>query len=106
MLDQPLAILREAACIERRLVELHVEEPAVQQVVLELLAELPIAADREERDEQLRFQQALRWDGRATHCGVHAVEDRAHRGQYVVGQDLQGTDGMACRNPITERADE
>src|SRR5438045_2386435 len=43
VLEQPLAILGEGARVEARFKQVHVEEPAVQQVVLQFLAEGPFA---------------------------------------------------------------
>lgn len=49
---QPVAVLGERGRVERRRLDVHVEEPAEQQVVVELLAELTLAADAVEIDEQ------------------------------------------------------
>jgi hypothetical protein len=52
--DQPVAVVREDRRHEARLAHVHVEQPAEEQVVVELLAELPLAAHRVQRDLQLR----------------------------------------------------
>jgi len=49
--QQPVSIPTECAGIESFLDHVHVEKPAEQQVVLKLLAELPLAPDRVERDQ-------------------------------------------------------
>ena len=46
VVEQPPAVLGEAGGVERWLVHVHVEKPLEQQVVAELLAEHPFAADR------------------------------------------------------------
>jgi hypothetical protein len=46
MRDESLAVLGERAVIETRLLHVHVEEPAKQDVVVELLAEQPLAPHR------------------------------------------------------------
>jgi hypothetical protein len=55
-LEHALLVLREARRVEALVVEVHVEEEAKQQVVVEPLAELPLAAHREQRDQQAGLQ--------------------------------------------------
>ena len=55
-LEHSLLVLREARRVEALLVEVHVEEEAEQQVVVEPLAELSLATHREERDQQASLQ--------------------------------------------------
>ena len=71
--------LREHGRVEARLGHVHVEEPAKQQVVVELLAELPLAAHRVQRHQQRRLQQPLGRDRRPPACRVHRVERRRER---------------------------
>ncbi len=46
LIQQPLAILAEHRVIPHRFVHFHAHEPAEQQVVVELLHQHPLAADR------------------------------------------------------------
>src|SRR4051812_41646653 len=46
VLEQALAVLGEDGGVETRLDRVHVDEPAEQQVVLQLLAEGPLGSDR------------------------------------------------------------
>ncbi len=46
VLEQPLAVLGEGALVEGRVLDTHVQEPLEEQVVLESLAELALAANR------------------------------------------------------------
>lgn len=71
---EPIPILREDRRIEARLLHIHIEEPAKHEVVVELLAELPLAAHRVQRDEQHRFEQPLGRDRGSPHRRVHLVE--------------------------------
>src|SRR6266404_5124700 len=57
--QQPLAIGAEAGMVEARLVQLQIQEPAEQQVIVELLAQQPLTAHRVERHQQRGFEQAL-----------------------------------------------
>ena len=57
--EQALAVLREAGGVERLVADVEVEEPLEEQVVAQPLAELALAADRIERDQQARLEQVL-----------------------------------------------
>jgi MFS family permease len=59
MLQQPLAIGAKAGMVEARLIQLQVQEPAKQKVVVELLAQQPLAAHRMQRHQQGRLQPGL-----------------------------------------------
>ena len=72
--EQALAVLREAGGVERLVADVEVEEPLEEQVVAQPLAELALAADRVERDQQARLEQVLRRDGGASAVGLHVVE--------------------------------
>src|SRR5262249_36841630 len=54
----------------------HVQEPAKQQVVTELLAQQPLAAHRVECHQHHRLEQPLGWNRRTTNRAVHRVEGR------------------------------
>lgn len=67
MFHQALAVLAKHRRIETLFLYLHVQKPAKQQVITQLLAELPLASDRIQRDEQQRFENPLgAIDGRPT----------------------------------------
>ena len=64
---QPITVLAKHRGIETRFLKLHVQKPAKQQIVAQLLAKLPLASDRIQPDEQQRFQYPLgAIDGRPT----------------------------------------
>src|SRR6266702_2277664 len=58
-LQQALAVSTEARMIEARLVQLHVQKPAEQQIVVELLTEQPLAANRIQCHQQRSFERML-----------------------------------------------
>ena len=62
--QHPLAVLREHAVVPDRIVHLQPPEPAQEQVVVELLHQQPLAADRVQHLQQQRAQQLLRRDRR------------------------------------------
>ncbi len=96
--QQPVAVLREHRMIPRRIIDPQPDEPAKQQVVLELLDQHALTADRVERLQQQRPQQMLGRDRRPAGRGVQpgelggqvpkcGVDHRPDRPQGVVGRD-------------------
>ena len=57
---KPLAVLGEGGSVEGLVAGLHVEKPAEEQVEINLLAQLPFAADRVEHLQQQGANQLLR----------------------------------------------
>lgn len=57
---QPRAIVSERRRVKRRIVGRHPQKPAKQQVRIDPLDQLSLAADRVERHQQERFEQPLR----------------------------------------------
>jgi len=74
MLEQPPPIAAKRAMVEGGLVPVQVEELAKQQVIVQLLAEHPLAAHRIQRHQQRGLQQSLRRDRGSTHFTVHLLE--------------------------------
>ena len=74
MRQQPVAILRERRVVPDRIIERHADEPAEQQVVAQLLAQLPLAADRVEHLQQQGANQLLRGDRVPAGVSVNLVE--------------------------------
>lgn len=72
--EKALAVLREDRRNEALLDHVHVHEPAEEQVVVELLAELTLASDRVESHQQRRLEQSLGRDGRSPDLGIHRAE--------------------------------
>src|SRR5271165_920192 len=60
--EQPVAVLAEGRVIPDRLIDRQTHKPAKQQVVLELLDQHPLAADRIEHLQQQSANQSLRRD--------------------------------------------
>src|SRR5690349_11240028 len=102
-LEQTVTIFREAGGIEALLVEIHAEEEPEQEVVVEALAELSLAANRVEGHQQRTLEEPLRWNGRSTHRRVHRVEHRRQLGELLVGQALDHPDRMPSRDPTLWR---
>jgi hypothetical protein len=73
-LEHSCLILGEDSVVEGLIVQRLVEEPAEEQVVPELLAELPLAADAEERDQEAALEQGFRGNRRPARVRIHLVE--------------------------------
>src|SRR5262249_45086473 len=70
-LQQPLAILRKDRWHPYRLVHPAPDQPAVQQIVVELLHQLGLGADRVERLQQESPKQPLGWNRRPPAVSVN-----------------------------------
>src|SRR5215813_7763221 len=112
---QTIAVLREHRRNPYRLVHAETNEPAVEQVVVELLHQLPLRADGIERLQQERPQQSLRRDRRPAAVRVrpgkfaverrqHLVHDRPHQPQRVFGWDalLKVNIGKQFTHPLVQ----
>src|SRR5262249_8658741 len=75
VLEQATAVLGEHGGIETRLEQAHVQEPAVQQLIVQLLTERALAADRVQRNQQRRLEQSLGRNRWSATSGIHLIED-------------------------------
>ena len=74
MSSDPVAILAKRAGIPDRRIHRQADKPAEQQVVIQLLHQLPFRADRVERLQQQRPQQLFGRDARAANTRIKLVE--------------------------------
>ena len=84
VLQQPFAVLGERRRIEAGLDHVHPQKPAEQQVIVELLTERVLTADRVQADQQRRLQQPLGWDRRTANLGVHGIKQRRQVSQRFI----------------------
>jgi len=103
VLEQPLAVLAEGTVIEDRLIQTHVQNPAEEDVVVQLLTEEPPAPEGEQGDQPRALQQPLRRNRRTPHLAIQLVEDRRQRSQDLVREGLDGSQRMGCGNPRFRR---
>src|ERR1700752_1556163 len=96
--EQPVPVLAKYRRIPDRLVRQKPDEPAEQQVVVELLHQLPFRAHSIERLQQQRPQQPLRWNRRAAVARVQPVESSRQRLQRRVYQLPDLAQRMTRRN--------
>lgn len=98
--QKALAVLGKRRGVEAGAHHVHVEEPAEQQVVVELLAELPLAADREQRHQNHGLEQPLRRNGCAADPAVHLVELSGELGEGPVSEHLHLTKTVVLRDSV------
>src|SRR5262252_3630583 len=87
-------VLRECTRIEPPLRHVHVQEPAKEKVVVELLAEETLAAHRVEGHQQRRLEQSFGRDGRPAHLRVHPIECNCEVRQCHIDELLDGAQRM------------
>jgi hypothetical protein len=76
------------------LIQSHSEEPAEQEVVVDLLNKLPIATDRVDDHQQLGLEQLFRRNRRPTGRGIDAVKELVHSSQGFIGHFSDGSQWM------------
>ena len=101
--EQAIAILREHGGDPHGVIDAEADEPAEQQIVVELLHELALAPHRVEHLKQERAEQLLRRDRRAAPVGVEGVEPRRERDQRAVDHRAHGTQRMVGGNALLQR---
>jgi len=84
---------------------IHVQEPAEQQVVPDLLAELDFAADAVEGLQQQGLDQPLGRDAGPARLAVRGAEPPGHLLQNPVGPRLDRPQRMTRRDPIVNVED-
>ena len=100
-IEQPIPVLAEYGRIPHRIIHRQTDEPAEQQIVVELLHQLSFRAHREERLQQQRPQQTLRWNRRPTITCVKLAEVARQVPQRPVDQvtDRAQRWSAACAAP-------
>jgi hypothetical protein len=84
--DQTLAILGENRHIPYRIVHLQTNKPAKKKVVIHLLHQLPLRADRVKNHQQRGTQQPLGGDRRTARVGIELLKFAIHPLQRPVHQ--------------------
>ena len=98
--QQPVAVLGERRRVERLGVDRQVQEPLEQQVVVQPLAERPLAAHRVQRHQHRRLEQLLGRDARPTDPRVHRVELAVELAQDLVDDPADPPDRVILRDQI------
>lgn len=103
MFEQSLRILREGRVVQRRVTDVETEEPLEEQVIVQALAELPLAAQRVQCHQERALQQVLRWHRTPTAGRVHRGEGRRQFRQRCVGDLPNPPNGMTNRYQVIGR---
>lgn len=98
--EQTVAIDAEDGAVPHRVIHAQANEPSEQQVVVELLDELALAADREEDLHEQRTQQLLGRNRRAPGVRVTLIEQRTHVGENAVDQRTQSAQRVVLRHAL------
>ena len=101
--QQPVTILGKRRGMPDRVVHIQADEPAEQQVVVELFHQQPFAPDRVQHLQQQGPQQLLRRDRRTSRLGVQAGEPARHRLQRVIRQRADRAERMIGRHALFRR---
>ena len=98
--EEPLAVLGEDGDVPDRVVRIKADEPAEEQVVVELFHQQALRADRVEGLQQQRPQQLLGRDAGPAHLAVQPVEQRRELGQGPVGHLVHRPQGMVLGHAL------
>lgn len=96
--QQPVPIRAEGAVVPPGLLQVHVQEPPEQDVIVQAFAEQPIRADRVQGDQELGLQETLRRNRGPAHVAVHLVEDLLQRLEGLVCHLRERPNRMAGRH--------
>ena len=100
--QQAVPILGEGRRVPDRGVHRQPDEPAVEQIEVQLLHQLALAADGVEHLQQQGAEQLLRGNRRAPIGGIQGREPRRQVGQDRLNQGLHGPEGVVRRNPVLQ----
>jgi hypothetical protein len=101
--QQPVAVLGEDRMVPHRVVHAQAHEPAEQQVVVQLLDQLPLRADRVKRLQQKRMQHILGRDRGSARGRVQLVELSIQRLEHAIRQSADLAQRMIRRNTLLQR---
>jgi hypothetical protein len=87
--EQAVPIGAEGRLVPHRLVNAHPEKSAVQQIVFDMLHQLPLRADQKQRLNQTGAQQAFQCNRRPTMARIQRLKFRTHVLQNAIDQHAQ-----------------
>jgi len=97
-----VAILGEHRVVPDLVVDRQSDEPAKQQIVLQLLDQLALGANRVEHLQQRGTNELLRWDRGAAAVGVDRVEQPVQPHQGFIDQLAHRTQRVALRHKVLQ----
>ena len=102
-LQHAIPILTEHGRVPHHIIHIQTHKPTEQQVVIQLLHQLSLAADRVERLQQQRAQQLLRRHRRAPEVDIQRPEARRELLQRIIGDATNRAQGMVLRDAVLQR---
>ncbi|MFT5644282.1 MAG: hypothetical protein ACI83P_001836 [Janthinobacterium sp.] len=102
--EPAVAIGAQCRMIPCSLVDIHAHEPALEQVVLNVLDKLPLRTNREQALEKTGAQQALKRNRWAAALRIHRRKVGTHAGQNAIDQNAQLAQRMRLGNPFFQSA--
>lgn len=103
LVEQAVTVLAEGRVIPHALVHRQADEPAKQQVEINLLDQLPLGANGVNHLQQRGAQQPLRRNRGPSQGGIQPVEVPIHRSQNGIDQASQGTQRVIVRDALLQR---
>jgi len=103
VLDQARPVYRERRVIKREALQIHVQEPAKQHVVVEHLAEQALGPHRIQRDQETALQQPLGGNRGSAAVGVHRLQHGTHRTEFGIGLCLDRPQRVIRRDAFFDR---
>jgi hypothetical protein len=101
--QETVPVLTEDGRRPHGVIHTQADEPAEQQVVLQLLHQQPFAADGVQRLQQQRPEQLLGWDRRPPNVGVQTVKAGRQPCEHRVGHLANRAQRMVGRDPFVGR---
>jgi len=99
---QPVAVVREHRRVPDGGIQRQAHEPPEQKIVIDLLHQLPLGADREKGLQKRCPKQHLRRDGGPSHPRVQSLETPVQTRQRLICQGADRPQRMVSRNPFLQ----
>ena len=103
---EAFSVLREGGGVPDRFVQIEAHEPAKQQVILQVLAELALGRDGIEHLDEKGAQEILGRDGGTAALGVDLVKERRQSGKGLIGHLADGPQGVIFGDTVLQGTEE
>src|SRR4030095_10821571 len=103
VLHQSLAVLTEYRGIKTFFLKLHIQKPAKQKIIAQLLAKLPLASHRVECDQQQRLQDLLGRHRGPSNVGIHPIKYRRQSQELLIRHPFYPSQWMLPGNTGLDR---
>jgi len=103
VVEQTVSVERERRVVPYRIIDVQPDEPAEQQVVVELLHEQPLAANAVDHLQQRSPEQSFGRDRGSTDLRVARLEHRVEVPEQPVDELAQGPDRVVLGHPVLDR---